>query len=147
MSKAPQSVSQTFLDSVVQQWDNSNLSYADHGIKEKAHKDAKRLLTHFAVNYLKLTKEQFKVRSNLAGIAVSGEVTLHTNTFENGNLGMYIQIGQSCVGNKTMLVRSCKGQADYVGNLNNFGSVASLLGRKYNMIYFAVWCGQLTRDN
>lgn len=60
---------------------------------------------------LGLNEDQYEARVNKGGIAVSGEVTLHTDTH-------YVQFSQSGVGG--FLVRSCKGRKDYVGGCNHW---------------------------
>ena len=49
----------------------------------------------------------YDLRTNKAGIAVSGEVTLHTDT-------IYVQLGQGFI-NNGFLARKCNGKKDYVG--------------------------------
>ena len=51
------------------------------------------------------------VRTNRAGIAVAGDVTLHHER-------IYITLGD-CVGGMYGLVRSCQGRKDYTGGQNN----------------------------
>ena len=52
--------------------------------------------------------------SRHAGVAVSGEITLHSDW-------LYIQVSQSVMGsNCGILFRSCDGRRDYVGGVNNF---------------------------
>lgn len=61
-----------------------------------------------------LNEDQYEVRVNKGGVAVSGEVTLHTDTH-------YIQFSQyTGILEKGFLVRSCKGRKDYVGGRNHF---------------------------
>jgi len=63
---------------------------------------------------LGLEAGSFDLRSNLGGIAVSGEVTLHG---EN----LYVQICQPATGaDSGILIRTCKGRKDYTGGPNNF---------------------------
>lgn len=63
---------------------------------------------------LGLPKDSYDIRSNRGGIAVSGEITLHTNS-------IYVQISQpSFGGDRGILVRTCKGRKDYTGGKNNF---------------------------
>lgn len=62
-------------------------------------------------NSLGLNEDEYDVRVNEGGIAVSGEVTLHTDTH-------YIQFSQSQPG--SFLVRSCKGRKDYTGGRNHW---------------------------
>ena len=59
-----------------------------------------------------------KVRSNIGGIAVSGEVILHSNS-------LYVLISQFSL-KPNVLVRSCKSMTDYVGGSNNYFSVIDL---------------------
>jgi hypothetical protein len=64
----------------------------------------------------------YDLRSNPAGIAVSGEITLHTDR-------LYVQASQSVMGNANgILFRPCKGRKDYVGGPKNFASL-DLLNR------------------
>ena len=94
-----------------------NLSYVDHKIKVSAHKAMRRILKAFAMLHLGLTEDQFDLRSNYGGIAVSGEVTLHT---EN----LYVQVSQSSFGSDHyVLYRTCKGRKDYTGGPNNWASL------------------------
>jgi hypothetical protein len=61
---------------------------------------------------LGLNEDQYEVRVNKGGIAVSGEVTLHTDTH-------YVQFGQF-PGGRGFLVRACKGRKDYTGGRNHY---------------------------
>ena len=59
----------------------------------------------------------YDLRNNHAGIAVSGEITLHAEE-------LYVQVSQSCMGCDTgILFRTCSGRKDYVGGRNNFASL------------------------
>jgi hypothetical protein len=63
---------------------------------------------------LGLRPGSYDLRSNPAGIAVSGEITLHSDR-------LYVQASQSAMGNGSgILFRTCKGRKDYVGGPNNF---------------------------
>lgn len=63
---------------------------------------------------LGLNEDQYEVRVNKGGIAVSGEVTLHTDNH-------YIQFAQaSGILKNGFLVRTCKGRKDYTGGRNYF---------------------------
>lgn len=90
---------------------------------ETAKKEFLRLGKQVAVNLaqqLGLDKKDYDVRVNKAGIAVSGEVTLHTDR-------RYIQLGQFCGANdRGFLVRTCKGRKDYVGGQNYYVKWESL---------------------
>ena len=86
--------------------------------------DAKRLFHHRArrqfrelANALGLAPGSFDVRSNQGGIAVSGEITMHSDH-------IYIQACQPATGHDSgVLFRLCKGRKDYSGGRNNFASL------------------------
>ena len=62
----------------------------------------------------------FDLRSNLGGIAVSGEVTLHHHT-------LYVQICQPATGMDTgILIRICRGRKDYTGGRNHLAPLSLL---------------------
>ena len=59
----------------------------------------------------------YDLRSNEAGIAVSGEITLHADR-------LYVQVSQPATGGGYRHpVRSCRDRRDYVGGVNNFASL------------------------
>lgn len=95
----------------------SDLSYNESG-KLLFHKEAKSALRKVAKT-LQLNSNEFDLRSNKGGIAVSGEVTLHTES-------LYIQISQS-MGQANVLFRSCNGIKDYSGGQNRYVKIESLL--------------------
>lgn len=69
---------------------------------------------------LNFVEDSFDIRSNCGGIAVSGEVTLHSER-------LYVQISQPATRADTgILIRTCKGRKDYVGGRNNFASLSKL---------------------
>lgn len=95
---------------------------------EKAKGDFLRMSRKLALilaQKLGLNEDQYDIRVNKGGVAVSGEVTLHTDTH-------YIQFSQApfglCDG---FLVRSCKNRKDYTGGRNHYVKWESLrdLGR------------------
>lgn len=61
---------------------------------------------------LQLAKNDYSIRFNPGGIAVSGEATLHHNNF-------YLQISWSGV-----MFRTCKGQKDYSSGANQWAIFA-----------------------
>jgi hypothetical protein len=72
---------------------------------------------------LGLNEDQYEVRVNKGGIAVSGEVTLHTDTH-------YVQFSQF-PGTQGFLARTCKGRKDYTGGRNYYiqwGNLRNLEG-------------------
>jgi hypothetical protein len=99
-------ISRTYLMKFVR-LAQSDLSYNETG-KSEFHKMGKKVLLEVA-DRLRLSRGEFQVRSNLGGIAVSGEVTLHADW-------VYIQLSQGDM----FMFRSCVGQADYCGGLNRW---------------------------
>ncbi len=96
---------------------NKDLSYNETD-KATFHKEAKSVLRKVA-KAMGLEKGEFDLRSNKGGIAVSGEVTLHSDN-------AYIQVSQS-MGRPTVLYRSCNGRKDYSGGQNQYVDVSALL--------------------
>ena len=72
---------------------------------------------------LMLNKEDYSVRFNAGGIAVSGEATLH-------HKGIYIVVSQF-FGSKTVLYRTCTSQDDFVGGVNNYANALDLLSDSF----------------
>lgn len=103
-------------------WRKPLTGYTDetHAAKVAAHRMARAQLKKLARDYLLLPPDEYAIRSNMAGPAVSGEVTLHCRT-------LYLQIGQSCIGpGASILYRRCNGMTDYSGGRNNFASIHRL---------------------
>ena len=96
--------------------------YSDEGHLRKVafHYAGRRFLNKLA-QVLGLAPTSFEVRCNLAGIAVSGEVTLHAER-------LYVQLSESAVGGGgvSILYRSCKGRKDYTGGQNHWKRIADL---------------------
>lgn len=77
--------------------------------KIKFHRKAARLLKTLAT-VLGLEGSQYDIRSNKGGIAVPGEITLHTDS-------LYCQVSQSCLGpGHEIMFRKCDGRKDYGGS-------------------------------
>lgn len=88
----------------------------DTAAKRLFHSRARSQLRRLAVA-LGLAPGSYELRSNQGGIAVSGEITLHSDR-------LYVQVSQSVIGHDSgVLFRTCKGRKDYVGRLNNFASL------------------------
>ena len=88
----------------------------DEARKLQFHRIARRQLALLA-KALNLPSGSYDLRSNKAGIAVSGEVTLHGEH-------IYVQASQPFGGFHTgVLIRTCKGRKDYTGGPNNFASL------------------------
>lgn len=87
--------------------------------KSDFHRLAAKKLRELA-HELMLAKTDYDLRSNKGGIAVCGEITLHTDTF-------YCQVYQSAMGiGSEIMFRSCKGRKDYTGGPNHYAPVAVL---------------------
>lgn len=80
----------------------------DPAAKKRYHQQARNQLRKVA-QAIGLSPDQYDLRSNKAGPACKGEVTLHTDK-------VYVQIG----GMMGILIRSCNGRKDYSGGNNNF---------------------------
>jgi hypothetical protein len=95
--------------------------YSTEGAARKAafHKDGKKFLKQLATE-LALTPGSYDIRSNLGGIAVSGEVTLHAEH-------IYVQLAETARPGAQILYRHCQGRKDYCGGQNNMVSVKSLV--------------------
>lgn len=88
----------------------------DEAQKRLFHSTARRRLRQLAIE-LGFAPGSYNLRSNRAGIAVSGEVTLHHER-------VYVQVAQSALGGGMgVLIRTCDGRRDYVGGPNNFASL------------------------
>lgn len=89
----------------------------DPKAKRAFHREARAALVAFA-RQLGLVPGDYDLRVNAGGIAVSGEVTLHTETF-------YIQISCGVMGpGREILYRRCQGRSDYCGDRNHFADIA-----------------------
>jgi hypothetical protein len=87
--------------------------------KNAFHREARSQLLLLAA-HLGLEREQFDLRVNPGGIAVSGEITLHSDT-------LYVQVSQPCSGTLNgILVRCCRDRCDVTGGRNHFLDLALL---------------------
>jgi hypothetical protein len=103
-------------------WRQPLTGYTDetHAAKVLAHHRGRRALTQLAKHHLMLPTGEYSIRTNMAGPAVSGEVTLHSHT-------LYLQISQSCIGSGAcVMYRRCNGMKDYSGGSNNFCAIDRL---------------------
>lgn len=85
--------------------------------KDYYHLEGKKFLRDLAKE-IGIPAGTFDVRSNKAGMAVSGEVTLHSDT-------IYVQLHDGRKGIE-ILFRSCKGRGDYSGGQNFYASLPLL---------------------
>jgi len=91
----------------------------DEQQKRRFHTTARSRLKKLAAE-LALPPGSFDLRSNKAGIAVSGEIILHHDR-------AYIQVGQFAMSSgHGILIRACKGRKDYTGGANHFVALTML---------------------
>ena len=86
-----------------------DLGYSD--LKPEFHTKARRVLRYVA-EQLGYKKGEFSIRSNMGGIAVSGETVLHAD-----DIYIYMDTGYMA---RQFMYRSCKGQKDYTGGTNHW---------------------------
>ena len=87
--------------------------------KRRFHSAARTRLRHLAAE-LGFSCASFDLRSNKAGIAVSGEITLHHEH-------VYIQVSQPAgLADTGILIRTCEGRRDYTGGRNHFAPLSML---------------------
>lgn len=79
--------------------------------KATFHRLAKKYLEEIA-RLMKLTPGTYEVRTNKAGVAVLGEVTLHSET-------IYVQFGGS-IPHMQFYYRTVKGRKDFTGGTNTW---------------------------
>ena len=99
------------------QW-NRSCSY-DEQQKRRFHTTARSRLKKLAAE-LEFPPSTYEIRANRAGIAVSGEVTLHHER-------VYIQVGQFGLSSgHGILIRTCEGRRDHSGGPNHFVALSLL---------------------
>ena len=85
----------------------------DEEAKRRFHSQGAAVLRDLAKE-LGYQKGDYDLRHNLGGIAVSGEVTLHSDT-------LYVQLSQSALGPAWgFMWRRCNGRKDYTGGRNRW---------------------------
>jgi hypothetical protein len=88
-------------------------------VKQRFHTAARARLRRLATT-LRFPLGSFDLRSNLGGIAVSGEITLHHDD-------VYIQVCQPASGaDSGILIRTCQGRRDYTGGGNHLAPLRLL---------------------
>src|SRR5712671_2917818 len=91
----------------------------DPEVKQRFHTAARAQLRRLATT-LGLPPGSFDLRSNLGGIAVSGEITLQYDD-------IYIQVCQPASGaDSGILIRTCQGRRDYTGGRNHLAPLRLL---------------------
>lgn len=98
----------------------ASASYDDAN-KRRFHQAAETLLRRLAkrLDAAGIFGTHDPIRHNYAGIAVSGEVTLHYDY-------LYVQVSQSMMGDNVVMFRDCKHRKDYSGGGNRFATAAEL---------------------
>ena len=97
---------------------NRSCSYDDQQ-KRRFHTTARSRLKKLAAQ-LGFPSHSYDLSSNKAGIAVSGEITLHHDR-------AYIQVGQFGLSSgHGILIRTCRSRKDYTGGANHFVALAML---------------------
>lgn len=97
--------------------------YPIHGYSGYAKNNFKLLGTKYLRMIAKKMGCTEKVKWNPGGIAVSGDITLHTDKF-------YVQFSQFCFMNK-FFYRACDGIEDYTGKTNHWMDWDKLLDIDY----------------
>lgn len=112
-------------------------AYSAEGEKrKKAFHAAGRKFLKALAEALGLSGADYDLRNNMAGIAVSGEVTLHADS-------LYVQLYESCLSRGVgVLYRSCHGRKDYCGDTNNTASMKNLRDEAA-MLRFIEHCARL----
>jgi hypothetical protein len=113
-------------------------SYDDAANDRKTtfHRDGRTFLKHLA-RALGLPAGSFDLRNNRAGVAVSGEVTLHSDT-------LYVQLFESGFSRGvTALYRRCQGRRDFCGEMNHFASMQTLAADPHALAAFVDTLRQL----
>jgi hypothetical protein len=87
-----------------------SVSY-DEDAKKRFHRQSEKILLEIA-SLLGYKECDYDLRHNQGGIAVSGEITLHSDN-------LYVQFAQSCV-SQGFMWRTCKGRKDYCGGTNHW---------------------------
>jgi hypothetical protein len=87
-------------------------------VKRSFHSLGRKLLKDLA-NDLGLTPGSYEIRSNLGGIAVCGEVTLHSDN-------LYVQLSDNMGAGARVLYRTCKSRRDYCGGMNHWMSISRM---------------------
>jgi hypothetical protein len=91
----------------------------DDDQKRRFHREAKKRLKALAAE-LGFKFQDYDLRTNAGGIAVSGEITLH-------EARLYVQVCQPATGwDSGILIRGCEGRKDYTGGPNHFAPLCWL---------------------
>jgi hypothetical protein len=105
-------ISKKMLNGFVNFVQNTNIAY-DEVAKTRFKKEGMAILREVAKR-MGLLHAQYDVRWNAGGIAVSGDIILHTDT-------LYVNLMQSAIGSDMgFMFRACNGRKDYTGMTNHW---------------------------
>ena len=89
---------------------------AKRGVNESTkntfHRAAKKVLREMATKF-GLATGTYDIRTNLGGVAVAGDTTLHGES-------IYIAFTPEAIFGKNFMYRSCKGRRDFAGGTNHW---------------------------
>lgn len=106
--------------------------------KDAFHRAGKKFLRELAAE-IGLNKGEFDIRSNMGGIAVSGEITLHGES-------IYVQLSESCMHRGTSIMyRTCNGRKDYSGGTNRWMKISDLQDSDI-LDRFLLECRKMTKE-
>jgi hypothetical protein len=92
----------------------------DEPAKRAFHTEGRAAMRRLA-DALQLEDSKFDIRSNSAGPACSGEITLHGEE-------AWVQLSLGCFGpDREVMYRRVRGRSDHIGDRNRFASVRALL--------------------
>jgi hypothetical protein len=106
---------------------SSDLSNCDPLFKEAFHWEGRKVFRRLA-SHMGLLPREYDVRSNKGGIAVSGEIILHTDR-------VYLHLSQGMGPELSLMMRSCDGRKDYIGGKNHFAPIDVLADFERMAIY------------
>ena len=112
-----------FVATYVQWVQHRSFCYAEPSDKDRFHLESKRLLRILA-KQLGLNAGYYELRSNKGGVAVSGEIILHSSS-------LYVLIhGAWSYRGIQIMFRRCSGRNDMAGKVNHYAPIHALLDMK-----------------
>lgn len=93
-------------------------AWLDPDGKRSLHGEASHALRQLA-RALGIDRDGYDLRSNKAGPAVSGEISLHSNT-------IYVQVSEAFVAGHEILFRRVSGRSDHTGQRNHYAAALEL---------------------
>ena len=90
----------------------------DDAKKRRFHRLGKAVM-RMIVRELGLGESEYSISSNMGGMAVSGEVILHSDH-------LYVQFSQSAFLHDAFMYRTCDGRKDFCGGMNHWYKYSKL---------------------